>query len=149
MFSRKTTTITRPDRDRLIEITGTRANGLRWAMFLDELQREIDRARVVESSRAPRDVLTMRSTVRLSDLAREREEVYTLVYPEEADLRMGRLSVLSSLGTALLGARAGEVISVEGAAGRRAIKIEEIVYQPEAAERNRKRSSATTGKLIS
>ena len=135
MFWRKTT-ITRPDRDRLIAITGAGANALRWSMFLDELQREIDRARVVEPNRVRRDVVTMQSTVRLWDLAHEREEIYTLVYPEEADLRTGRLSVLSSLGTALLGAQAGEVISVEGATGPRAIRIEEILYQPEAAERS-------------
>src|SRR5687768_16528688 len=142
MFWRKTT-ITRPDRDRLIAITSARANALRWSMFLDGLRREIDRARVVEPTRVPRDVVTMGSTVRLSDLAREREEIYTLAYPDEADLRDGRLSVLSPLGTALLGARAGDVIRVESAAGPRAVKIEEILFQPEAAERHRSRSDAT------
>ena len=148
MFWRKTT-ITRPDRDRLIEITRTRANALRWSMFLDELRREIDRARVVEPTRVPRDVVTMNSTVRLSDLARERDEVYTLVYPEEADLRTGRLSVLSSLGTALLGARAGDLISLKGGATPRAIQIEEILYQPEAAERDCKPSNATAEEVMS
>jgi regulator of nucleoside diphosphate kinase len=135
MFKRKTT-ITRPDRDRLIEVTRAKGNTLRWAMFIDDLQRELDRARVVDPSRVSRDVVTMDSTVRFLDLRNDRREVYTLVYPDEADLSAGKLSVLSLLGTALLGARAGDVVSVHGAAGPRAIKIESILHQPEAHQRS-------------
>ncbi|MGB7160114.1 MAG: GreA/GreB family elongation factor [Tepidisphaeraceae bacterium] len=133
MFWRKTT-ITRPDRDRLVEVTRAKANTLRWAMFIDDLQREIERARVVEPTRVSRDVVTMHSKVQIVDLGRERSEVYTLVYPEEADLSAGKLSVLSPMGTALLGARVGDVVSVVGAAGPRAIKLESILYQPEAVD---------------
>ncbi len=133
MFRRKTT-ITRPDRDRLVEITRAKANTLRWAMFIDDLRRAVSRARVVPPARVPGDVVTMHSKVRLSDLAREREEIYTLVYPEEADLSAGKLSVLSPLGTALLGARAGDVVLV-GGDGPRTIKIRSVLYQPQTAER--------------
>lgn len=135
MFRRKTT-ITRPDRDRLIEMTRAKSNTLRWAMFIDDLQRELDGARVVEPHRVSRDVVTMDSTVRFLDLQNHRREVYTLVYPDEADLSDGKLSVLSPLGTALLGARAGDVVRVPGAAGPRAIKIESILHQPEAQQRS-------------
>src|SRR3954465_14468023 len=114
---RRNTTITRPDRDRLLEVTQAKANALSWAMFVDELQRELDRARVVEPSRVSGDVVTMHSTVRFLDLRNERREVHTLVYPNEADLSVGKLSVLSPLGTALLGARVGDVVTVAGAAG--------------------------------
>jgi regulator of nucleoside diphosphate kinase len=134
MFRRKTT-ITRPDRDRLVGITRTKANKLRWAMFIDELRHGIDRARVVDHGRVSSHVVTMHSRLRLRDLADGREETYTLVYPEEADLQAGRLSVLSPLGTVLLGARAGDVVSVAGGSGRRAIQVQKILYQPEAAER--------------
>jgi regulator of nucleoside diphosphate kinase len=135
MFRRKTT-ITRPDRDRLLEVTRAKANTLSWAMFIDELQRELDRARVVDPDRVSRDVVTMDSTVRFLDLRNDRREVYTLVYPDEADLSVGKLSVLSALGTALLGARAGDVVSVAGAAGTRAIKVESILRQPAAQQRS-------------
>src|SRR5436190_18758566 len=98
MFRRKTT-ITRPDRDRLLKVTRAKANTLSWAIFIDALQRELDRARVVEPSRVCRDVVTMDSTVRFLDLRNNRREVYTLVYPNEAELTVGKLSVLSTLGT--------------------------------------------------
>jgi regulator of nucleoside diphosphate kinase len=134
MFWRKTT-ITRPDRDRLVEITRAKANTLRWAMFIDDLRRAVSRARVVQPARVPGDVVTMQSKIRLSDLTREREEVYTLVYPEDADLAQGKLSVLSPLGTALLGARVGDVVSLVTGTGPRTIKISSVLYQPETAER--------------
>src|SRR5688500_4208907 len=134
MFRRKTT-ITRPDRDRLIEMTRAKGNALRWALFIDNLQRELNRARVVEPGGISHDVVTMHSTVRLLDLRNGRREVYTLVYPHEVDLGAGKLAVLSPLGTALLGARVGDVVSVIGAAGPRAIKIEELLHQPEAQQR--------------
>jgi regulator of nucleoside diphosphate kinase len=132
MFRGKTT-ITRPDRDRLVELTRAKANALRWAIFLDELRGEIERARVVEPTRVSPKVVTMHSKVQLLDRARRRHEVYTLVYPEEANPRAGKLSVLSPMGTALLGARVGDIVSVLGAEGPRAIKIDSILYQPEAA----------------
>jgi regulator of nucleoside diphosphate kinase len=132
MFRRKTT-ITRPDRDRLVDVTRAKANALRWASFIDDLKREIDRARVVEPARVSPDVVTMHSKVRLVDRTSRRQEVYTLVYPEEANPGAGKLSVLSPLGTALLGTRAGNVINVPGAEGPRAITVESVLYQPEAA----------------
>jgi regulator of nucleoside diphosphate kinase len=131
MFRRKTK-ITRPDRDRLIAVTRAKGHRLGWALFIDDLRRELGRASVVEPSRIPRNVVTMDSTIRFLDLQNHRHEVYTLVYPHEADLGAGKLSVLSPLGTALLGTRVGNVVSVAGAAGRRAIRIESILRQPEA-----------------
>jgi regulator of nucleoside diphosphate kinase len=74
----------------------------------------------------------MHTSVPLLDLAGGEREFYTLVYPDEMDLGAGRLSVLSPLGTALLGYREGDIVRVAGTAGPRSIKIEKIVYQPEA-----------------
>ena len=129
------TTITRPDRDRLIEVVRTQGNELQWAMFVQELRRKIERSRVLESAQAPSVLVTMHSRVQLLELTggRHRREVFTLAYPEEADLSVGQLSVLSILGTALLGTRRGQVISVPAAAGLRAIEVESILYQPENA----------------
>ena len=75
----------------------------------------------------------MNSRVRLRDLRTGEDETYTLVYPEEADIDEGRLSVLAPLGTALLGSRNGQTIVVNAPGGRRRLKVERILYQPEAA----------------
>jgi regulator of nucleoside diphosphate kinase len=148
MFRRKKT-ITRQDRDRLVEVKRTGATALQWALFVDKLQTEIDRARVVESKRVAHDVVTMHSKVRLRDPERRKAEVYTLVYPEEANLNAGNLSVLSSVGTAILGARQGDVLRVVGATGHREIKVEAVLFQPEGAVDERRAIAACSSSASS
>jgi regulator of nucleoside diphosphate kinase len=140
MFRRKTT-ITRPDRDRLVRVTQSKTNLIRWGLFIDELLREIDRARVISPARVPPNVVTMYSTVRIRDLKAGTAEVFTLVYPEDAAPALGQLSVLTPVGTALLGTRVGDVVRVETADGIRSFAVEALPYQPEAAER-RERDAA-------
>jgi regulator of nucleoside diphosphate kinase len=55
------------------------------------------------------------------------------VFPTDADLDNGKISILAPLGTALLGYRVGDIIKWRRPQGDRQLKIEEIVYQPEAA----------------
>jgi regulator of nucleoside diphosphate kinase len=90
-------------------------------------------ARIVKSHRVRPDIVTMHSKVDLWDLKHHGSEVFWLVFPEEADLGARKLSVLNPLGTALLGARRGDVVQVVGAAGPRALKVKAVLYQPEAA----------------
>ena len=75
----------------------------------------------------------MNSKVRVRDLATDKVETYTLVYPDDADINAKRLSIFAPLGAALLGSRTGEVVSFEVPAGTRRLRIERILYQPEAA----------------
>jgi regulator of nucleoside diphosphate kinase len=95
------------------------------------LQQEIGRSRVVEPQALPANVLSMRSRALIA-LDGEEEEAQ-LVYPDEADWTRGRLSVLSPVGTALLGYREGDKIQWDVAGGRTSIEIRRILYQPEAA----------------
>jgi regulator of nucleoside diphosphate kinase len=44
-------------------------------------------------------------------------QTVTLVYPEDADISKGRISVLTPIGTALIGVRAGDSISWETRTG--------------------------------
>ena len=63
----------------------------------------------------------------------QQEETYTLVFPENADIGQGRISVLAPIGTAMLGYEIGDVFEWEVPAGKRRLKVEQITYQPEAA----------------
>jgi regulator of nucleoside diphosphate kinase len=56
-----------------------------------------------------------------------------LVFPGEADYEEGRISTMAPIGTALIGYGAGDTVEWEVPAGIRRLKIEEILYQPEAA----------------
>jgi regulator of nucleoside diphosphate kinase len=75
----------------------------------------------------------MNSQVRVKDMDSKTEMVFTLVFPAEADYEQGRLSVLAPVGTALLGYRAGEIVEWKVPGGVRKLRIEQILYQPEAA----------------
>jgi regulator of nucleoside diphosphate kinase len=147
---RKKLTITQPDRDRLLKLTRPASGLVGWTLFAERLKEELHRATVVEAPRVRPDVVTMHSTVRIRDAERPTAEVYTLVYPDEADLSKGRLSVLAPLGTALIGEREGSVVKVLSAAGTRAIRIEAVLFQPETGTvatpvRRRLRQTAAPG----
>jgi len=75
----------------------------------------------------------MNSRVTVRDMETGERSVYTLVYPEHADYREGRISVLAPLGSAMLGYRAGDVVEWEVPKGTKRMQIEEIHYQPEAS----------------
>jgi regulator of nucleoside diphosphate kinase len=97
-----------------------------------DLQRELNRARIVPPRRVPPDVVTMHSQARVLDVDTGEEMLFKLVFPEEADIEAGDLSVLAPLGTAILGYRAGDTLAWRVPAGERHLKVLEVVYQPEA-----------------
>ena len=100
---------------------------------LAELEQELMHAEIVSPREIPDDVITMNSSVRLKDLDTKKELTYTLVFPSDADAGQNRISVLAPIGTALIGYRVGDIITWEVPAGRRRLKVEKIIYQPEAA----------------
>ena len=127
--------ITELDRQRLEKLieVGRERDGSANHEYLHKLEQELDRAETVVPEEVPGDVITMRSKVRLSDLNTNEEVIYTLVFPIEADFSEGKISVLAPIGTAMLGYREGSVIEWHVPSGLRRLKIEEILYQPEAA----------------
>ena len=72
---------------------------------------EINRAKVVDDARLPSDTVAMLSTVKFVDDETGVERTLQLVYPQDADIEAGRISILSLVGAGLLGLRAGQSIS--------------------------------------
>jgi regulator of nucleoside diphosphate kinase len=101
--------------------------------YMNKLEGELDRANIVDPKEIPMDAITMRSKVRLKDLESRKEMIYSLVFPNEADVDQGRISVLAPVGTAMIGYRVGDIIEWEGPSGLRRLKVEEVLYQPEAS----------------
>ena len=125
--------ITEIDFDRLSELVDSPKYRATYSTFVSGLRRELERGRVVPAVEVARETVTMRSRVRVKELRARESETFTLVYPEEADIDEGKVSVLAPLGMALLGARVGEVVEVKAPGGVRRFRVEEILYQPEAA----------------
>ncbi len=100
--------------------------------YLKDLEQELNLANIVPSEKIPSNVITMNSRILLKDIDSGEEMTYTLVYPEDADLLNGKLSILAPIGTAILGFHVGNVIKWKGPAGIVKLKVEKIIYQPEA-----------------
>ena len=74
------------------------------------LIQEIGRAKMHAADRIPADVVTMHSTVRFTHSASGKDYSYKLVYPKDADIAAGRISILTPVGAGLIGLREGQSI---------------------------------------
>ncbi|MDD5556773.1 MAG: nucleoside diphosphate kinase regulator [bacterium] len=117
--------------DELLSVAGT--FNYRDRNDLKSLEAELRTAEIVESNEVPKTVVTMNTRLRFRDLDDGEETEITLVFPADADINEGKMSVLAPLGTALLGYSKGDTIEWTVPGGKRRIRIEEILYQPEAA----------------
>jgi regulator of nucleoside diphosphate kinase len=127
--------VTDRDKDRLFQIVDLFL-AQRYDVLVEFLRHELARATVVASEQVPRHVATMNSRVRYRD--KEAGEVFTvsLVYPGEEDSLLGRISVLSPTGAALLGLSEGRSIEWTTIDGRRRhLTLLAVFFQPEAAGR--------------
>jgi len=100
---------------------------------LEILAEELRKRKIVASGEIAPNVVTMNSRVRLKDLDTDKEMLVTLVFPDDSNIEQGKLSVLSPIGTAILGYALGDIIEWKGPSRVRRIQIREICYQPEAA----------------
>lgn len=80
---------------------------LRQPDVAEELAGELDRAGVVAEREIPPDVVRMGSIVEYRTEAGATRTV-TLVFPGEADIAEGKVSILTPIGTALLGLSPGQ-----------------------------------------
>lgn len=114
------------DAARLRGLLAARAHAERDQDHLQELAAELERALVLEPAEVPPDVITMHSRVRVLDLVSGARRELTLVFPAEADVRAGRISVLAPLGTALLGLREGDEIEWTMPGGVQRLRVEKV-----------------------
>lgn len=129
-MSNRTIYVTDQDMARLRQLlfdhTSSQANG----QYLKDLMAELDRACVVSAEDVPEDVITMNATVCVVDLDTNEELTYTLVFPQDADARAGKISVLAPVGTAMLGYRVGDAFAWKVPAGVRRLRVKEVLAQP-------------------
>ena len=133
-MSARTIYITDFDMKRLRQLLeGTRVWNQKDRAYMEQLETELDRAVVVPSKDVPPDVVTMNSQLQVKDLATGEKMTFRLVFPSDADFEKGKVSILAPIGTALIGYRAGDTVQWHVPSGVRRLKIEEVLYQPEAA----------------
>lgn len=126
--------ITSFDKSRLEELIAVAEQfGQQDRKDLRALANELERAEVVSPHNIPADVVTMNSKVVLRDLDTAEKMTYTLVFPKNANIDTGAISILAPVGTAILGYAKGDVVEWPVPSGVRRLRVEEVLYQPEAA----------------
>ncbi len=73
--------------------------------------------------------VAMGSSVEIRDEQNGEKYLYTLVFPADADIEGGRISVLSPLGSELLGRRSGEAFRYESPGGWMSVRVEKILHE--------------------
>jgi len=107
--------IARSEHQRLTKLAESQAS--RNPDVSDELLTELERARVIDDTKIAEGVVRMGSQLRYtSDLGEDRAVV--LVYPGEADISEGKVSIMTPIGTALIGLSAGQSIDWTARDGR-------------------------------
>jgi len=114
-------------------LEGVRRWNARDRTHVDHLEAELDRADVVLPADVPFDLVTMNSEVAVRDIDSDEEMTFAVVFPSDADVNRKRISVLAPIGTAVLGYRVGDTIDWKVPGRIRRLKIERVLFQPEAA----------------
>src|SRR6476469_2792578 len=96
------------------------------------LERELTRAEIVLPGEVPPDVITMNSRAALLDLETAERMEFTLVYPADANIEEGKISVLAPLGAAMIGYRVGDEFRWSVPYGERRLRVTAVRFQPEA-----------------
>lgn len=99
----------------------------------EKLMTELNSAKIVEPEAVPSNVVTMNSIVKLSFLNNNKQIQFQIVYPDQANVKENKISIFSPIATALIGYKVDDEIEWIVPAGLTKIRIDKIVYQPEAA----------------
>lgn len=100
---------------------------------LDGLRDELARAEIREVADMPEDVIAMNSRARFREEHTGREYEMTLAYPRDASPDLGRVSIFSPAGSALLGLKAGQTINWQ-TSERNTIELTVLSVQPGQAD---------------
>lgn len=125
--------ITANDRQRLRELVSSVIQSQpRLRETLQPLQTELERAEVLERWNIPATTVVMGSRVEIEDVESGEVDAYTLVYPEQADIATGRLSILAPIGTAIIGFSAGDTFTWKTPGGPRQLRLRKVEAPAEA-----------------
>jgi len=94
---------------------------------LNELRSIIGQAEIIEVDENPSDTVVFGRTVRLYDINSDEESSYQLLGPYESAPEIGRISVTSPIGKALIGMKVGDEVRVKTPKGIQEFEILEIL----------------------
>jgi transcription elongation factor GreA len=92
------------------------------------IEQSLSRAEVIDPSKLSGNRIQFGARVKVVNVDNDEEQVFQLVGPDEADIKLGRISVASPLARGLIGKEVGEEVRVQMPAGPRTYEILEVSY---------------------
>ncbi|MFO7910639.1 MAG: transcription elongation factor GreA [Desulfotignum sp.] len=94
---------------------------------IGEISYKLGVAKIIDPESVPKDIVRFASRVVVENLDSEEQIEYMIVGPDEADIKEGRISVSSPLGSALIGKRPGDEATLQAPGGKRTYEIIDIL----------------------
>ncbi|MDT8379254.1 MAG: transcription elongation factor GreA [Desulfotignum sp.] len=94
---------------------------------IGEISYKLGVAKVIDPESVSKDVVRFASRVLVENLDSEEQIEYLIVGPDEADIKQGKISSSSPLGSALIGKQPGDEAVVQAPGGRRMYEIIDIL----------------------
>ena len=88
-----------------------------------ELKDKLGRAEVIDCTTQTGSRVVFGAQVTLVDLDTDVEVMYTLLGPDESDVKKGSISVLSPIGRGLLGKEVGDEVTIQTPGGSRQFEV--------------------------
>ena len=137
IVKRQSIVITDSDMERLTHLIRSAQHSLfRDHEQVDLLDNVLQSAEVRPPHSTHKSVVRMRSRVRVRDIRTRKEDVYTVVFPDEANASLGLISVLAPIGIALLGRRKGAVVDASVPGGIRRLRIVQVIQSRNSSRRS-------------
>ncbi len=94
---------------------------------IGEISYKLGVAKVIDPDSVPKDVVRFASRVLVENLESEEQIAYLIVGPDEADIKQGKISMSSPLGSALIGKRPGDEAVLQAPGGKRMYEVIDIL----------------------
>ena len=99
---------------------------------LDLFESIISNADIMDSQLIPSNYVTMGTKIKIFDMETGKTRLAEVTYPHDSASRNDKISVLSELGRAVFGHSKGTMVYYNSSLGKKKIRIDEIIFQPEA-----------------
>lgn len=96
---------------------------------IHELQARIAQSHVIDPSTICQDKIAFGATVKVLDVDTDEEKEFTLVGPDESDIKKGKISIQSPIARSLIGKCLGDVVTVKAPSKTMEYEIIEIRFE--------------------
>lgn len=93
---------------------------------INKLKLAISEAKVVDTSRLSNDTVQILSKVEMTNLTTKAKMSYTIVSENEANLREGKISIMTPIARGLLGKKVGDEVEIKIPRGTITLRIDNI-----------------------